>query len=1323
MSGPLSYRFTIVDPAQNTGVNLYVPGMSVVPSVHWSVSSVRGDARPFIESPPTGDGQSLDILTGAITDGAYQVRVIDAVGTVGGGTAVNDELDDQAVYSRWSKNGPTPQSWGWGAITYPTTSGDVGLTLGGSHTVAAQDEWITRRTITGLSAFTTYTAQLRYYNRGAAALLAFGLGQPVMPPTPVLRAIVGPTETEATGTVRWPPLVTPPNNPSPEYLQVSFTTDGTGAATFEFGVYAQVGCAWFSWVLGFDWLHITPGSPATTGRYVTINLANANARQQFLGRLAYIETSEDGGTTFDRVLHSGYVTDLEMPLSLVYEYTVGDTRRAERLTKAFAGPTNSFRNVTCLIGGPCYEDWGDILPHPGRPTFVVEEATPSTYNGAEKLTQGEVILKYESGPMPEAYRATGDNLTRENFDIINARAQRFWAPDGTVPRRTYTNTQLLNAGSFDRLRVEVWEPTGIAFPTTIANKFIPWSWRGINPNLRAHTSLLAVANNLYAEDLLLGEGGRLRLPWDAPAIVAVPVVGTRVTVAVYPLDVSDLYPMHVAAHPVAIVADLLREAGLTVNVGTVQDQVGANLNVYLRVTEAPTIQQVSDALGGMFDFSTRMRDGVREFFRFRRKRTVAPSYLIDETVLRAEGGSTYALSESTKANTVFVRSQAFIDDPDPSPDDRAGDDIESRDYEVRADLVSAWPVRLTADAYQKGLLPPTLDAAQFGERPASFTMDGMMYLDNAGELPVSAFARGLAEHVFDRAGRGMQMTTLVCRRDAGVDDLHLGDEVTVDIPHHPNAQFNRTPSSDRGGSRVATVTRRTEEPEGIIFEVTDAGTGTQPFDIEPYDGRWTATVDTADPSIVVLDLSTQSPYTFTNLSQTVSAAGGRVSVYVAFSVGTPTTDEGVEFTVIDPVEYSLDSSSPSASPALYRLGPFPTTTGLWLQIQPWVPGATPATRSSWLNVGGVGLPPGSGDISALVIGTETDTTIPVSWTNTDSNYAVEAYISLAGLATFTLAATLPPGSSQYTFTGLLPGTDYDVRIFLRQTGTALNGSGTTTTTGLPTAPTPQSPSAFAGYDPNVPPGSGTGLYGMQAVALVVPSMMIFETADETVVGSGVPGTFREWTREPGVSGGYTVSQTVSAPNDGKLRYVRAKLRVTGYNDSGYTSPIGIDPWIPGVITPGLPGAVPVLPNPPATGSPSLPVSPLPILVPASRFISQLTATAVASDADAFGTVTVGRGSILFRVASNKAARLRLYDTDAQRTADLARTIGTEADQDDCVLDIVLHPTNALDKMLGHRVVLGSAVNPPNDYLYFTLHNLEGSAADLQLDLHIDPYAN
>ncbi len=51
------------------------------------ITSIRGGTNPYISGVPSGDGQEVDLLTGAVRTGAYNVEVVDAViGTDSTGT-------------------------------------------------------------------------------------------------------------------------------------------------------------------------------------------------------------------------------------------------------------------------------------------------------------------------------------------------------------------------------------------------------------------------------------------------------------------------------------------------------------------------------------------------------------------------------------------------------------------------------------------------------------------------------------------------------------------------------------------------------------------------------------------------------------------------------------------------------------------------------------------------------------------------------------------------------------------------------------------------------------------------------------------------------------------------------------------------------------------------------------------------------------------------------------------------------------------------------------------------------------------------------------
>lgn len=72
-------------------------------------------------------------------------------------------------------------------------------------------------------------------------------------------------------------------------------------------------------------------------RYVTGWLADADARQQMLGRRFFLEESTDGGVTYTAVVYSGFLKDATMEESLTWLLSAGDSGRSRRLGRAWAG--------------------------------------------------------------------------------------------------------------------------------------------------------------------------------------------------------------------------------------------------------------------------------------------------------------------------------------------------------------------------------------------------------------------------------------------------------------------------------------------------------------------------------------------------------------------------------------------------------------------------------------------------------------------------------------------------------------------------------------------------------------------------------------------------------------------------------------------------------------------------------------------------------------------------------------------------------------------------------------------------------------------------
>jgi hypothetical protein len=97
----------------------------------------------------------------------------------------------------------------------------------------------------------------------------------------------------------------------------------------------------FNLVVGFTAIEIVECEEIVVSvdseRYVTGWLADSDARQQVLGRKAYLEESLDGGVTWSRVLYAGYVKQITMDLSLTYQFTLGDAGRGRRVSRAWSG--------------------------------------------------------------------------------------------------------------------------------------------------------------------------------------------------------------------------------------------------------------------------------------------------------------------------------------------------------------------------------------------------------------------------------------------------------------------------------------------------------------------------------------------------------------------------------------------------------------------------------------------------------------------------------------------------------------------------------------------------------------------------------------------------------------------------------------------------------------------------------------------------------------------------------------------------------------------------------------------------------------------------
>jgi hypothetical protein len=179
--------------------------------------------------------------------------------------------------------------------------------------------------------------------------------------------------------------------------------------------------------------------------------------------------------------------------------------------------------------------------------------------------------------------------------------------------------------------------------------------------------------------------------------------------------------------------------------------------------------------------------------------------------------------------------------------------------------------------------------------------------------------------------------------------------------------------------------------------------------------------------------------------------------------------------------------------------------------------------------------------SGLTIGTETSTTVPLTWTNGDSSASTRIYRDGQ------VVHTEPPGSSSWTDTGLAPSTSYDYEIdhYKDDVASAKDGPDTATTLASGTLPAPTSFTAAC-----------SATYG------VLCNWSSEDPSAKTVIErspDGASGWIERGTANEGVQKWWDYTR-----DDGSTWYWRAFHRKDGWTDSAPTSSQSADYPLNGV---------------------------------------------------------------------------------------------------------------------------------------------------------------
>jgi hypothetical protein len=832
---------------------------------------------------------------------------------------------------------------------------------------------------------------------------------------------------------------------------------------------------------------------APNTRVITAALADANARQQLLSRKTYAETSTDGSSWAS--LYGGYINRAQLTSAGVFSFSIGETRRIQAnkevfkstvLTKDINGVPltfSQFDKTTCIFGGPIRGGFLWVRDMGGW-RFKVTQAVA----GPPKYVQMKIVRAFDARK-PEM--GTFSTLSSAIVDYMCGVAAPYYRESPTWKSATIR-------GWFPGILYRVQSTTG-----TLVGNFTPLS-EPVHPDK-------ATPPNIFTRT---GEAS-IWVAWTG----SLPSVGDQYDVYMYPTDVSEDNPLHIFEHPVDLIQKIRDEAGIAYDssvLAAVRSAIGDDLRLALRITASPgKIKEFEATLNGLFGIASRSDGAGREVEFFHRiKLSTTPSASIAINDLRNAEGSPFQLDESTVCNKVAIK-QKRLTQRIAGADQPTADSIIVVDQSVSV---------ANSDA----------DITAYGDKEQIYEIEGQILTVNAQqEFDLEKYTLGVAREIFDRYGRGAIGGDLHCLPSVTVD---VGQEVQVNIPQLPNAVVGASPVSQRGGTRIVQVLRRTETPSGPDLYVLDSGTTAQPGTLPTF----------------TIGLNSSDGFHFADLvitnAGTLAAAGYRVRIEIAVGSSTPT--QGTLLAVVDPsVVTGLTIPAHDSG------------VKVWARMRSEKEGYRP---SAWTSFAGQQLTTLDA-VTALAVAAESGTDPSqrlLTWTigANAADYPVEVYIRLSAesSAADRLVAILPKGSNRFLLTEL-DVANRTATVKHRETApfngaSALSTIAVNTVSAAATLGVPHNPVAFAGRHLDGGNLVPDGTYGIDVNAAVFPCGIEIAVA---VGGGGFE------TREIVPAAPFGPTRWIgTAPNDGQIRHIKARHVRAGYTSSAYCAEVTVTPWSP-----------------------------------------------------------------------------------------------------------------------------------------------------------------
>lgn len=845
----------------------------------------------------------------------------------------------------------------------------------------------------------------------------------------------------------------------------------------------------------------TTGTDGTgTIRALTNRLEDAGFRQQLLSRRAIVEVRVDGGGYTPLI--SGFVLGVRLVSPVRYALTIGDTRRVEQTQPIFAGSTlPPFTTRGCLTGGPLTSDWGPVKARGGWRYRV------------QKLAGDDVELRFIEG-----YGVGADSPLVRDFrkvarsDISDAVAS-YAQPNPYVLGESapFVGTSLFSEAFTtpvdDRITND-WIIGGGIVPLV-----------GTNATNAVAMRALVVGTTFPIEDQALGVSP-VYLFWPACPHAN----GDEIYLSLTEFDVTERTPLFVDAHPVDVVTAIWTQARVPYNtstapgswIATIKSLIGDNVRVALRLTEAPIIAPfLESAIFGPFGVAARTTTaGLQELFPTRIRTNVLPTVTLGAASLRDTDALIFDLDEATAVSSVELTQSVFA----------------AARYVEASGASTATTVSQSNAGPINGVLVSTIvQKAQyedpgitvFAGRNVAYKLPGMIHTDTDFAPNVTEQLRAIAGNMFDRYGRGGTVTDAPVLAGTAAAALQVGDEVFYEGPSFPNKGYRIGESTV--GARIMQVVRRTETPAGPLLKLSDSGLAAQPA---------------TSPAITIAKFSgsptTTASFTITNAA--TLNAGNVISVLVEYASGASAPTGAADF-----VRYA-----PGQIPTGAVLLPPRSVAGqtMYVRARSEQAGLRPSAFTAYASVALDAIP----TITPFTIGTITETSAAISWTNTSSTLPIVVFAVAAGSAPSNFApfrvASMPPGSTSTivrTLTG--PSVTWTIGVAYESAGILgpVTSATLTTNSTLGTTGRPAALQVIAGLD-DVTQTQGIGLAlwpADQTKDLVIQR--------STTSGSG----FAEIARVAGSTPTYVDER----PRDGTTYYYRVAHELGGFGLSPFTQEV------------------------------------------------------------------------------------------------------------------------------------------------------------------------